>query len=157
VHAESVTLVLRRHRRRRRRQVAWIRQAHDCREPSYPVTLRNVYGHTRSQSARTGLRRGPTAGRRIARLAALSAGLLQLLYATVAVAILVGGGPLDQDGGFTVRGTGSDRLANNIVHLAVTTPVITLIGWAAAALTGYLVRRRPSTAAPLAADPIQAT
>jgi hypothetical protein len=100
-------------------------------------------------------RRNPVAGRRIARLAALSAGLLQLLYGTVAVAILGGGGPPDQDGGFTVRGTVSDRLANNIVHLAVTTLLIALIGWAAAALTGYLVRRRPPTAAPVAADPIQ--
>jgi len=92
-------------------------------------------------------RRDPAAGRRVARLAALTAGLLQLLYATVAVAILGGGGPPDQDGGFTVRGTVSDRLANNIVHLAVTTLIITLIGWAAAALTGYLVRRPPTPAA----------
>ncbi|MET7424322.1 hypothetical protein [Dactylosporangium sp. NPDC005555] len=95
-------------------------------------------------------RRDPAAGRRVARLAALSAGLLQLLYATVAVAILGGGGPPDQDGGFTVRGTVSDRLGNNIVHLAVTTLLIALIGWAAAALTGYLVRRTPTPAA----DPI---
>ena len=96
-------------------------------------------------------RRDPAAGRRVARLAALSAGLLQLLYATVAVAVLGGGGPPDQDGGFTVRGTVSDRLANNMVHLAVTTLFIAMVGWAGAALAGYLVRRRP---APAAADPV---
>ena len=94
-------------------------------------------------------RRDPAAGRRVARLAALSAGLLQLLYATAAVAILGGGGPPDQDGGYTVRGTVSDRLANNIVDLVVSTLIIAMVGWAAAALTGYLARR---TTAP-AADP----
>jgi hypothetical protein len=98
-------------------------------------------------------RRDPAAGRRVARLAALSAGLLQLLYATVAVAILGGGGPPDADGGFTLRGTVSDRLANNIVHLMVTTLIIAMVGWAAAALAGYLVRRPPTPAAPLATDP----
>jgi hypothetical protein len=100
-------------------------------------------------------RRDPVAGRRVARLAALSAGLLQLLYATVAVAILGGGGPPDADGGFTVRGTVSDRLANNIVDLVIGTLIIALVGWAAAALAGYLVRRTPPPAAPLASDPIQ--
>jgi hypothetical protein len=100
-------------------------------------------------------RRDPAAGRRVARLAALSAGLLQLLYATIAVAILGGGGPPDADGGFTVRGTVSDRLASNIVDLVVSTLIIALVGWAAAALAGYLVRRPPTPAAPLAADPIQ--
>ncbi|GAA2343695.1 hypothetical protein [Dactylosporangium salmoneum] len=96
-------------------------------------------------------RRDPAAGRRVARLAALSAGLLRLLYATVAVAILGGGGPPDQDGGFTVRGTVSDRLGNNIVDLAVGTLIIAMVGWAAAALAGYLVRRTPTPAA----DPAQ--
>jgi len=91
-------------------------------------------------------RRDPAAGRRVARLAALSAGLLQLLYATVAVAILGGGGPPDQDGGFTVRGTISDRLGNNIVDLVVGTLLIAMVGWAAAALAGRLVRRTPAPA-----------
>src|SRR2546423_553995 len=86
----------------------------------------------------------PPWGRRAAGLAALSAGLLQLLYATVAVAILGGGGPPDEDGGFTVRGTVSDRLANNIVDLVVGTLIIAMVGWAAAALAGYLVRRTPT-------------
>jgi hypothetical protein len=92
-------------------------------------------------------RRDPAAGRRVARLAALSAGLLQLLYATVAVAILGGGGPPDQDGGYTVRGTVSDRLGNNIVDLVVSTLIVAMVGWAAAALAGYLVRRTPAPAA----------
>ncbi len=100
-------------------------------------------------------RRDPAAGRRVARLAALSGGLLQLLYATIAVAILGGGGPPDEVGGFTVRGTVSDRLASNIVDLLVSTLIIALVGWAAAALAGYLVRRPPAPDAPLAADPVQ--
>ncbi len=100
-------------------------------------------------------RRDRVAGRRVARLAALSGGLLQLLYATIAVAILGGGGPPDQDGGFTVRGTVSDRLANNIVDLVVGTLIIALVGWAAAALAGYLLRRPPAPAGPLAADPVE--
>jgi len=100
-------------------------------------------------------RRNPVAGRRVARLAALSGGLLQLLYATIAVAVLGGGGPPDEDGGFTVRGTVSDRLANNIVDLLVSTLIIALVGWAAAALAGYLVRRPPAPATPLTADPVQ--
>ena len=100
-------------------------------------------------------RRDPAAGRRVARLAALSAGLLQLLYGTIAVAILGGGGPPDQDGGFTLRGTVSDRLGNNIVDLVVGTLIIAMVGWAAAALAGYLLRRTPTPAVPLAADPVQ--
>jgi hypothetical protein len=93
--------------------------------------------------AGTRWRRDAATGRRVARLAALSAGLLQLLYGTVAVAVLGGGRPPDEDGGFTIRGTVSDRLANNIVHLAVTTLFIAMVGWAAAALTGHLARRTP--------------
>jgi hypothetical protein len=95
----------------------------------------------------------PTAGRRVARLAALSAGLLQLLYANIAVAILGGGGPPDQDGGYTVRGTVSDRLGNNIVDLVLSTLLIAMVGWAAAALAGYLVRRQ-STPHPPATEPV---
>jgi len=102
-------------------------------------------------------RRDPAAGRRAARLAALTAGLLELLYASIAVAILGGGGPPDQDGGYTIRGTVSDRLGNNIAHLAINTVFIALVGWAAAALTGYLVRRPPTPDAPLAADPTRET
>jgi hypothetical protein len=93
------------------------------------------------------------AGRRVARLAALSAGLLQLLYGTVAVAILGRGGPPDGTG--TIRSTVSNRLTNNIVDLVAWTLIIAMVGWAAAALAGYLVRRAPTPAAPLAADPGQ--
>jgi hypothetical protein len=98
-------------------------------------------------------RRDPAAGRRVARLAALSGGLLQLLYATVADAILGSGGPPDGDG--TIRSTVSNRLDNNIVDLVVGTLVIAMVGWAAAALAGYLVRRTPTPATPLAAGSIQ--
>lgn len=99
-------------------------------------------------------RRDPIAGRRVARLAALSAGLLQLLYGTIAVAILGGGGPPDQDGGFTVRGTVSDRLGNNIFDLVLSTLLIAMVGWAAAALAGYLVRRQATPPRPFAAEPV---
>jgi hypothetical protein len=99
-------------------------------------------------------RRDPTAGRRVARLAALSAGLLQLLYANIAVAVLGGGGPPDQDGGYTVRGTVSDRLANNIVDLVMSTLLIAMVGWAAAALTGYLIRRRATPPHLPATEPV---
>ncbi|MFF5233856.1 hypothetical protein [Dactylosporangium sp. NPDC000521] len=100
-------------------------------------------------------RRDPAAGRRVARLAALSAGLLHLLYATVAVAVLGGGGPPDEDGGFTVRGTVSDRLGNTVVDLAVGTLLIAMVGWAAAALAGHLVSRAPAPAAPPASGPVR--
>jgi hypothetical protein len=99
-------------------------------------------------------RRDPVAGRRVVRLAALSAGLLQLLYGNVVVAILGGGGPPDQDGGFTVPGTVSDRLGNNVVDLCLGTLLIAMVGWAAAALTGYLVRRRPTPPGALTTDTV---
>ena len=100
-------------------------------------------------------RRDPNVGRRVARLAALSSGLLQLWYATLGVAVLGGGGPPDQDGGFTLRGTISDRLANNIVQLVIGTLVIATVGWAGAALAGLLLRRtpRPTIAGPIGPKP----
>ena len=93
-------------------------------------------------------RRDPAAGRRIARLAALSCGLLQLVYGTVAVAVIGAGGPPDADGGYTVRGTVRDRLGNNIFDLIFSTVIIAMVGWAAAALAGRLLRRtlRPAGA-----------
>jgi hypothetical protein len=90
-------------------------------------------------------RRDQNVGRRVARLAALSAGLLQLGYATLAVAVIGGGGPPDQDGGFTLRGTITDRLGNNIVQLVVATLVIATVGWAGAALAGLILRRTPTS------------
>jgi hypothetical protein len=104
-------------------------------------------------------RRDPAAGRRIARLAALSAGLLQLLYSTIAVAVLGGGGPPDEDGGFTLRGTINDRLANNLVDLVVGTLIVATVGWAGAALAGRLIRRPPipaPTGAPTPNSPQEA-
>jgi hypothetical protein len=91
-------------------------------------------------------RRDPNVGRRVARLAALSAGLLQLWYATLAVAVIGGGGPPDQDGGFTLRGTISDRLGNNMVDLVIGTLIIATVGWAGAALAGLLLHHTPSPA-----------
>ena len=89
-------------------------------------------------------RRDPNVGRRVARLAALSAGLLQLWYATLAVAVIGGGGPPDQDGGFTLRGTIDDRLGNNIVQLAIGALILATVGWAGAGLAGLLLRRTPT-------------
>lgn len=88
-------------------------------------------------------RRDRNTGRRVARLAALSAGLLQLLYATLAVAVLGGGGPPDEDGGYTLRGTVTDRLGNNLFDLAIGTLVIATVGWAGAAVAGLLLRGTP--------------
>jgi hypothetical protein len=72
----------------------------------------------------------------------------------VAVAVLGGGGPPDEDGGLTIPGTVNDRLGNNIVELVIGTLLIAMVGWAAAALSGLLVRGTPS-AVPAAADPVQ--
>jgi hypothetical protein len=95
-------------------------------------------------------RRDPASARRVVRLAALSAGLAQLLYGNIAVAILGGGGPPDQDGGFTVRGTVGDRLGNNVYQLLFTTLFLAMVGWAFAAFTGYVLRRFRRTPAPTA-------
>jgi hypothetical protein len=86
----------------------------------------------------------PNVGRRVARLAALSAGLLQLWCATLAVAVIGGGGPPDQDGGFTLRGTITDRLGNNIGTLVIGTLIVATVGWAGAAGAGLLLRRTPT-------------
>ena len=95
----------------------------------------------------------PTAGRRIARLAALSAGLLHLLYANIAVAVIGSGGPPDPGGGGTVRGTVSERLGNNFVDMVFSTLFMAMVGWAAAALAGYLIRRRSTPHTP-ATEPV---
>jgi hypothetical protein len=92
--------------------------------------------------------RDPVVGRRIARLAAISAGLGLFLYTTVAVAVIGGGGPPDQDGGFTLRGTISDRLGNNLILLFLTTMVAATIGWGGAAAAGRLLRRTPTPTMP---------
>jgi hypothetical protein len=84
------------------------------------------------------------AGRRIARLAAVSAGLGLYLYGTIAVAVLGAGGP-PGDPGSTLSGTVSDRLGNGVIFDLVAIPLVTAtIGWAAAAATA---RIRPRLAA----------
>jgi hypothetical protein len=99
--------------------------------------------------------RDPAAGRRIARLAAIAGSLGLYVYTTVAVAAIGGGGPFDQDGGGTLQGTISDRLANNMVLLAFTILVFPTIGWTGAAAAGCLVRRTPAltSAGPVTSNP----
>jgi uncharacterized membrane protein len=99
--------------------------------------------------------RDPVAGRRIARLAAIVASLGLYVYTTIAVVVIGGGGPFDQDGGGTLRGTISDRLGNNIVLLAFTIIVFPAIGWAGAAAAGRLLRRAPAltSAGPVISNP----
>ncbi len=91
--------------------------------------------------------RDPVAGRRIARLAAITASLGLYVYTTIGVAVIGSGGPFDQDGGGTLRGTISDRLGNNVILLAFTIGVFATIGWAGAATAGRLVRRTPTLTA----------
>jgi hypothetical protein len=92
--------------------------------------------------------RDPIVGKRIAWLAAVTSSLGLYVYATIAVAVIGGGGPPDQDGGFTLRGTVSDRLGNNLIMLAFTTIVVAIIGWAGAAAAGRLLRRAPTPTRP---------
>jgi hypothetical protein len=92
--------------------------------------------------------RDPVVGRRIARLAAMTAGLGLFVYTTIAVAVIGGGGPPDEDGGFTLRGTISDRIGNNLVLLFLTTMVAATIGWGGAAAAGRLLRRTPTPTMP---------
>jgi hypothetical protein len=98
--------------------------------------------------------RDPIAGKRIARLAAISSSLGLFVYATIAVAVIGGGGPPDADGGFTLRGTISDRIGNNLVLLGFTTLVFATIGWGGAAAAGRLLRRTPTATAPVTPDSV---
>jgi hypothetical protein len=93
--------------------------------------------------------RDPIVGKRIARLAAIASSLGLFVYATTAVAVIGGGGPPDADAGFTLRGTISDRIGNNLVLLGFTTLVFASIGWGGAAAAGRLVRRAPAAAGPV--------
>jgi hypothetical protein len=92
--------------------------------------------------------RDPVVGRRIARLAAITGSLGLYVYATIGVAVIGGGGPFDEDGGGTLRGTISDRLTNNMVFLVLTMLVSATIGWGGAAAVGRLLRRPPTPAVP---------
>ena len=92
-------------------------------------------------------------GRRIARLAALSAALGLYLYATIAVAVLGAGGP-HEDSGWTASSIISDRLGNNVIKLLVVLPLVTAtIGWAGAAATA---RIRPRLTAGVVSVPVTA-
>ncbi|HEV8222110.1 MAG TPA: hypothetical protein VGQ05_17710 [Streptosporangiaceae bacterium] len=78
------------------------------------------------------------AGRRVARLAAVSAGLGLYLYGALAVAAVGAGGPpgLPHAG---VAGNVSDRLGNEVIFALIVLPLATAtVGWAAAAATARL-------------------
>jgi hypothetical protein len=93
------------------------------------------------------------AGRRIARLAAVSAGLGLYLYGTIAVAVLGAGGPPGTPG-WTVSENVSDRLGTNVIFDLVVIPLVTAtIGWAAAAATA---RIRPGLATSVVPVPFTA-
>jgi hypothetical protein len=98
--------------------------------------------------------RDPVVGKRIARLAAITSSLGLFAYVTIAVAVIGGGGPPDADGGFTLRGTISDRMGNSLVLLGFTTLVFATIGWGGAAAAGRLLRRTPTATAPVTPDSI---
>jgi hypothetical protein len=75
------------------------------------------------------------AGRRTARLAGLSAGLVVYLYATLSVAVIGTGGPPD-DNLTTVSAIVDDRLGNNVIFYLMLLPLVTAtFGWSAAAMT----------------------
>ncbi len=98
--------------------------------------------------------RDPTTGKRIARLAAIASSLGLFVYTTIAVAVIGGGGPPDADGGFTLRGTISDRLGNNLVLLGFTMLIFATIGWGGAAAAGRLVRRTPTATGPVTSNSV---
>jgi hypothetical protein len=94
------------------------------------------------------------AGRRAARLAAISSGLGLYLYATIAVAVLGAGGP-PSDPGSTVSSTVGDRLGSAVLKDLVLLPLVTAtIAWATATATARL---RPSLVTSLASVPVTAT
>jgi len=90
------------------------------------------------------------AGRRIARLAAFSAGLGLFLYGTLAVAT-IGASGAQIDATWTVSASVDDRLGSNVIFYLWLLPLVTAaLGWAAAAATG---RIRPRLAVSVAAMP----
>jgi len=87
------------------------------------------------------------AGRRIARLAGLSAGLGVFLYGTVAVAV-IGAAGAQIDATWTVSADVADRLGNNAVFYLWCLPLVTAaLGWAAASATARLYPRLAITVA----------
>jgi len=121
------------------------------RAPSWPLLLAPVV-----VGAGATLWRGdPVAGRRAARLAAVSAALGVYLYGVLAVAVLgAAGNP--HDDGWTDADVVSDRLNEQVVFYLLALPLVTAtVGWAAAAATARLRPARtpatPRPAAPVAA------
>jgi hypothetical protein len=98
--------------------------------------------------------RDPIVGKRIARLAAITGSLGLVVYTSIAVAAIGGGGPFDEDGGGTLRGTISDRLGNNLISLFFATMVVATIGWGGAAAAGRLLRRTPTATSPVTSNPV---
>jgi hypothetical protein len=91
------------------------------------------------------------AGRRVARLAALTAGLGVFLYGTLAVAV-IGAAGAQIDATWTVNANVADRLGNNAVFYLWFLPLTTAaLGWAAATATARLHPRLAITVAPLPA------
>ena len=91
--------------------------------------------------------RDAVVGRRVARLAAISAGLGLYLYGMLAVAVLGAGGP-PEGTGLTVGFIVSDRLGNGLVDLLLTTLVTATVGWAGAAAADRLRHGSPGPAQP---------
>jgi hypothetical protein len=91
--------------------------------------------------------RDAVVGRRVARLAAITAGLGLYLYGTLAVAVLGAGGP-PEGTDLTARFIVSDRLGNGLVDLLLTTLVTATVGWAGAAVAAHLRHGSPTPAQP---------
>ena len=91
------------------------------------------------------------AGRRVARLAAVSAGLGLYLYGVLAVTAVGAGGPPGLAGA-TVAGNVADRLSNRVLIALLVLPLATAtVGWAAAAATARLRWGQPEAAPALPA------
>jgi hypothetical protein len=97
------------------------------------------------------------AGRRIARLAAVSAGLVLFLYGTLAVAV-IGAAGAQIDATWTVSANVDDRLGNNAIFYLWFVPLTTAaLGWAAAtAAAAASARLRPHLAVSVASAPFTA-
>jgi hypothetical protein len=97
------------------------------------------------------------AGRRIARLAAVSAGLVLFLYGTLAVAA-IGAAGAQIDATWTVSANVDDRLGNNAIFYLWLVPLTTAaLGWAAATATAAAsARLRPRLAVSVASVPFPA-
>jgi len=96
-------------------------------------------------------------GRRIARLAAVSAGLVLFLYGTLAV-VAIGAAGAQIDATWTVSANVEDRLGNNVIFYLWLVPLTTAaLGWAAATATAAAsARLRPRLAVSVASVPFTA-